>query len=68
MRFAVTLAGMPDVIGRLLAAHRNDGSGRCLGCTTPGRGTPNAVWPCGLAVVAEMAAGFATERARRHGG
>ena len=25
------------------------GRGRCRACTTPGRGTPNAAWPCGIA-------------------
>lgn len=64
--FAATLSGMPDVVGRLLGIHRDDGTGHCLGCTTPGRGTPSAVWPCGIAVVAKLAAGLAAERARRH--
>jgi hypothetical protein len=58
---------MPDVVERLLAEHRDDGSGRCLACTTPGRGTPKTVWPCGIAAVAGMAAGLAAERRRRHG-
>ena len=65
-RFAATLAGMPDVVGRLLAAHRDDGTGRCRACTTPGRGTPQVRWPCGVAAVAGLAAGLA--RARSGGG
>lgn len=42
------LSRMDELTGRLLAAHQPDGDGRCRGCTTPGRGTPQARWPCGL--------------------
>jgi hypothetical protein len=55
-RFAAELAGMPDVIVRLLQEHVDDGSGHCRTCTTPGRGTPNAAWPCGLFAIARYAA------------
>jgi hypothetical protein len=67
VRFATALAGMPDVVRRLLDAHRDDGKGRCRACTTPGRGTPHTVWPCGIAAIAAAAAGIALERGRVHG-
>ena len=67
VRFATALAGMPDVVRRLLDAHRDDGNGRCRACTTPGRGTPHTVWPCGIAAIAAAAAGIALERGRAHG-
>jgi hypothetical protein len=67
VRFATALAGMPDVVRRLLDAHRDDGKGRCRACTTPGRGTPHTVWPCGIAAIAAAAAGIALERDRVHG-
>jgi hypothetical protein len=67
IRFATALAGMPDVVRRLLDAHRDDGKGRCRACTTPGRGTPHTVWPCGIAAIAAAAAGIALERGRAHG-
>lgn len=56
IRFAAALAAMPGVVDRLLGAHRDDGSGRCRACTTPGRGTPSTAWPCGIAAVAGLAA------------
>jgi hypothetical protein len=67
IRFATALAGMPDVVERLLDAHQDDGTGRCRACTTPGRGTPKTVWPCGIAAIAGIAARLAAERARGHG-
>jgi hypothetical protein len=67
VRFATALAAMPDVVRRLLDAHRDDGKGRCRACTTPGRGTPHTVWPCGIAAIAAAAAGIAFERDRVHG-
>jgi hypothetical protein len=63
-RFASVLAGMPDVVVRLLQDHRDDGAGRCRACTSPGRGIPNAHWPCGIAAVAGLAAGLAAKRAQ----
>lgn len=54
-RVATVLAGMPDVIDRLTLSHRDDGSGWCTVCTTPGRGTPHAQWPCPLAQLASTA-------------
>jgi hypothetical protein len=65
IQFAIALAGMPDVVSRIQDAHRDDGAGRCQACTTPGRGTPNAAWPCALAAVAVLAAELAVERQRR---
>jgi hypothetical protein len=55
--FAAELATMPDVIERLLTAHTSTPDGRwCVACTTPGRGTPHAPWPCPIAVMAADAA------------
>jgi hypothetical protein len=47
---------MPDVVSKLLAIHLDDGRGRCVACRSPGRGTPNAAWPCGITVIARLAA------------
>lgn len=55
-RFVAALAAMPDVWRRLLAAHVDAGNGRCRACTTPGRGTPQAAWPCSLHKLATQAA------------
>jgi 2-keto-3-deoxy-galactonokinase len=52
---ASTLAGMPDVIARILANHVPDDRGRCRACGMPGTGTPYVRWPCSLASVAEVA-------------
>lgn len=49
------VAKMPGVAARLAAAHVDDGAGRCCGCTTPGRGTPQDHWPCGLISLATAA-------------
>jgi hypothetical protein len=49
-------SGRVDVIVRLLQEHVDDGRGHCRTCTTPGRGTPNASWPCGLFAIARYAA------------
>jgi hypothetical protein len=47
---------MPDVIERLAALHvPTTPEGRCQACTTPGRGTPAASWPCSLATLAAEA-------------
>ena len=46
------LREMPDLAARLRATHIPDGNGRCRGCTTPGRGTPNGRYPCAIAVIA----------------
>jgi hypothetical protein len=55
--FAAVLATMPDVIERLAAEHTPTPDGRwCTACTTPGRGTPQARWPCALAALAAEAA------------
>ena len=48
---AEILAGMPDVIGRLIVEHLPDEHGRCRGCTSPGTGRPNVP----VAVVAAQA-------------
>ena len=50
------LAKMPELVSRLIAEHRDDGRGRCIRCTLPGRGTPGERWPCGpvaLAIAAQ---------------
>jgi hypothetical protein len=53
--FAAVLATMPDVIDKLSAEHVPTAEGRCRACTTPGRGTPNARWPCSMAAMAREA-------------
>jgi hypothetical protein len=42
------LAGLPEIVARLLALHAPDPRGRCRGCTTGGTGVPSAAWPCSL--------------------
>jgi hypothetical protein len=54
-RFARELATMEDVVTRLLSWHVPDPTGRCCGCTTPGRGTPDRRWPCALWTLARHA-------------
>ena len=49
------VARMPGVPERLMSAHRADGQGLCVACTTPGRGTPMTPWPCGLFSLAKAA-------------
>jgi hypothetical protein len=51
-QLAEILAGMPDVIGRLIFEHVPDEHDRCRGCTSPGTGRPKdpcrarcASWP-----------------------
>lgn len=56
------LAGMPDVVARLLAEHRPDARARCRACRTPGTGTPGAPWPCTLARLARAAQALTDER------
>jgi hypothetical protein len=55
MRLAAQLAQMPELASRLIAEHRDDGRGRCIRCTLPGRGTPGERWPCGPAALAMAA-------------
>jgi hypothetical protein len=55
MRLAAQLALMPELASRLIAEHRDDGRGRCIRCTLPGRGTPGERWPCGPAALAMTA-------------
>ena len=56
------LAGMPDVIGRLVVEHLPDEHGRCRGCTSPGTGRPNVPWPCSLRKLADEAGRFRAAR------
>jgi anthranilate phosphoribosyltransferase len=57
LAFAAVLATMPDLVERLMAAHTPTPDGRlCTACTTPGQGTPQAPWPCAIALVAAEAA------------
>lgn len=49
------LAGMPLARENLLTEHVSDGKGKCRKCTTPGRGTPQAPWPCTLWKLADAA-------------
>jgi hypothetical protein len=54
--FARELATMEDAVTRLLMWHVPDpDTGRCTGCTTPGRGTPHLRWPCALWTLARSA-------------
>ena len=52
---AEQLETLPVTVARLLAEHQPDGQGRCQACTTGGRGTPSAPWPCGPYSVAKRA-------------
>jgi hypothetical protein len=54
-QFTRELATMEDVVARLLIEHVRDDTGRCTGCTTPGRGTPSLRWPCALYTLARNA-------------
>lgn len=49
------LAKMPKLAQRLIDVHRPNERGRCLGCTTPGVGTADKRWPCGLYRLARAA-------------
>jgi hypothetical protein len=60
---AAELAASPGLIEALLAEHRNDGTGHCQTCTTPGTGTHAVPMPCSLRQLANYAA--AAVRARR---
>lgn len=61
--FVAELASTPDVVARLIAAHEPDAAGRCVSCTTPGRGTPLVEWPCVLRRLAEAARDYSTRSA-----
>ena len=55
--FAAELATRPDVIAGIRATHKATTDGAlCTACTTPGRGTPQARWPCAILIVAVEAA------------
>jgi hypothetical protein len=54
-QLAVALSGMGSLVARLLAQHRPDRHGRCLGCTRPGYGSPHRPSPCAIAQVAARA-------------
>lgn len=47
------IARMPDVAGRLRAAHTADRDGRCRGCPSAHSAAPR--WPCRLRVLADLA-------------
>jgi hypothetical protein len=53
--FAGELAGMPEIVHRLLLLHVADSLGRCRACTRPGTGKPAAAWPCALHFYADAA-------------
>jgi hypothetical protein len=55
VEFVAELATRWDVIERLQADHRPNSAGLCLACTTPGRGTPSAPWPCSMWSLADAA-------------
>jgi len=56
------LAGMPDVVARLLEDPSADAAGRCCACGRPGTGSPYLLAPCSVRGLAERAA---AERRRR---
>lgn len=51
---AAELARMAGVAERLLAVHAEDGSGRCVVCSS-GRQAGHYVWPCQLHLLATRA-------------
>jgi hypothetical protein len=52
---AILLAARPNVLAKLLDAHRDDGRGHCGICAVGGqRGYQR--WPCNIAAVAQHAA------------
>ena len=54
--FVDVLYAMPALLGRLLAEHTPDPTGRrCQACTTAGTGSPGAAWPCRIRDAAESA-------------
>jgi hypothetical protein len=56
---AGVLAGMPEVVERLLALHTPDRLGRCTACRNAGSGV---VWPCTLHQIATRAQGLRAQR------
>jgi hypothetical protein len=59
--FVAELATLPEVIDRLMAEHHANRAGRCVGCTSPGFGTPLGEWPCPLWKVAAQARRYGAE-------
>jgi hypothetical protein len=63
--FATILAEQPTTFRRLLAVHKPAAvDALCMGCTTPGTGTPSAAWPCLVYELAARAAQIHTARRR----
>lgn len=62
--FTEVLSWMPDVVDRMLAAHRPAENGRCRCCTQPGTGVPHAPWPCPPHELAAAAGRIALARER----
>lgn len=58
---AEALAAMPDADARLVAEHRDDGSGHCRVCRIGGHGGW-PVWPCALFCAADAAVAVVRER------
>lgn len=52
---AIWLAAQPDTLAKLLAEHRDDGSGHCRVCTVGGQQGYQS-WPCNIAAAAQRAA------------
>jgi hypothetical protein len=44
----------PTAVGRLVAAHVDDGSGRCATCVVSGRGG-RLRWPCLISLAVQLA-------------
>jgi hypothetical protein len=53
--FVAELAHAPDAVALLLRTHRPDERGLCLGCGSPGRGSPYWRWPYALFHLAQAA-------------
>jgi hypothetical protein len=62
---AAELAASPGLIEAMLAEHRDDGTGHCQTCTTPGTGTHAVPMPCSLRQLADYAAAVRAARSAR---
>lgn len=58
---AAFLIAQPEAVTALLAAHIDDGHGRCRACTIGGQGG-RATWPCSLYGAASAARAAARTR------
>ena len=61
---AAFLTGEPTAVTALLAAHVDDGHGRCRACTVGGQ-RGHATWPCSLFGAASAARAITDHKRRR---